>query len=191
MSTPVQQIRTRMFARVLGPFFTIVPTTVAVRGAYMRTLFTEFQANPMWPWLFGAILLIAGLIIIAFHQYWRSPAAVIVSLAGWFLAIRGVLLLTVPAAYNAAGNALYSSGATAVIWMIFICLAMAGLYLDLRRLAAGRGGQAEMRSSVPSSRIALQPRWNIASIISSPRSVDAANANPSPLSSGAWRTPRR
>ena len=125
----------------------------------------------------------AGLIIIAFHQYWRSPAAVIVSLAGWFLAIRGVLLLTVPAAYNAAGNALYRSGATAVMWMIFICLAVAGS--DLRRLAAGRGGQAEMRSSVPSSRIALQPRWNIASIISSPRSVDAANANPSPLSSGA------
>jgi hypothetical protein len=129
MSTSVQQIRTRMFARVLGPFFTIVPTTVAVRGAYMRTLFTEFQANPMWPWLFGAILLMAGLIVIAFHQYWRSPAAIIVSLVGWFLAIRGVLLLTVPAAYNAAGNALYSSGATAVIWAVFICLALAGIYL--------------------------------------------------------------
>ena len=106
MSTSEQaQVRTRMFARALGPFFTIVPTTVAVRGAYMRTLFTEFKANPMWPWLFGAILLIAGLVIIAFHQYWRSPAAIIVSLVGWFLAIRGVLLLTVPQAYNAAGDA--------------------------------------------------------------------------------------
>jgi hypothetical protein len=50
----------------------------------------------MWPWLFGAILLISGLVIIAFHQYWRSPAAVIVSIVGWFLAVRGVLLLTVP-----------------------------------------------------------------------------------------------
>jgi hypothetical protein len=73
----------------LGPFFTIVPTTVAVRGSYMRTLFAEFKANPMWPWLFGAILLILGLVIIAFHQYWRSPAAIIVSVVGWFLAIRG------------------------------------------------------------------------------------------------------
>ena len=54
------QVRTRMFARALGPFFTIVPTTVAVRGAYMRTLFTEFKANPMWPWLFGAILLMSA-----------------------------------------------------------------------------------------------------------------------------------
>lgn len=130
MSTSEQaQVRTRMFARALGPFFTIVPTTVAVRGAYMRTLFTEFKANPMWPWLFGVILLIAGLVIIAFHQYWRSPAAIIVSLVGWFLAIRGVLLLTVPQAYNAAGDALYSSGATAAIWAVFLCLASAGLYL--------------------------------------------------------------
>jgi hypothetical protein len=46
MSTSAQaQIRTRAFARVLGPFFTIVPTTVAVRGSYMRTLFTEFKAT--------------------------------------------------------------------------------------------------------------------------------------------------
>ena len=123
------QIRTRMFARVLGPFLTIVPTTVAVRGSYMQTLFNEFKANPMWPWLYGAILLMGGLVIIAFHQYWRSPAAIIVSVVGWFFAIRGVLLLTVPRAYDAAGNAVYSSGASAVIWVLFICLASAGLYL--------------------------------------------------------------
>jgi hypothetical protein len=123
------QIRTRMFARVMGPFFVIVPTTVAVRGGYMQALFNEFKANPMWPWLFGAILLIGGLIIIAFHQYWRGPAAVIVSLVGWFFAIRGVLLLTVPRAYDAAGDAIYSSGATAAIWVLFLCLAAAGVYL--------------------------------------------------------------
>jgi uncharacterized membrane protein len=130
MSTSEQaQVRTRMFARALGPFFTIVPTTVALRGSYMRTLFTEFKANPMWPWLFGAILLIFGLVIIAFHQYWRSPAAIIVSVVGWFLAIRGVLLLTVPSAYEAAGDAVYSSGATVAIWVVFLCLALSGLYL--------------------------------------------------------------
>jgi hypothetical protein len=130
MSTSLQtQVRTRMFARALGPFFTIVPTTVAVRGSYMRELFTEFKANPMWPWLFGAILLMFGLVIIAFHQYWCSPAAIIVSVVGWFLAIRGVLLLTVPRAYDAAGNAVYNSGATAAIWAVFVCLAASGLYL--------------------------------------------------------------
>jgi len=130
MSTSEQsQVRTRMFARVLGPFFTIVPTTVALRGSYMQTLFTEFKANPMWPWLYGAILLIAGLIIIAFHQYWRSLGAITVSGAGWFLFIRGVLLLTVPMAYSAAGNTIYNSGAIWAIWALFLFLASAGLYL--------------------------------------------------------------
>jgi uncharacterized membrane protein len=94
----------------------------------MRVLFTEFKANPMWPWLFGAILLISGLMIIAFHQYWRSPAAIIVSVVGWFLAIRGVLLLTVPQAYDSAGDAVYS-GATVLIWVVFTCLALSGAYL--------------------------------------------------------------
>ena len=51
------------------------------------------------------------------------------SVIGWFLAIRGVLLLTVPRAYDAAGKAIYSSGAIAAIWVLFICLASAGLYL--------------------------------------------------------------
>ena len=38
MSTSGQpQTRTRMFARVLGPYLTIVPATVAVRGSYTRT----------------------------------------------------------------------------------------------------------------------------------------------------------
>jgi hypothetical protein len=49
MSSEQSQVRTHMFARVLGPYFTIVPATVGVREAYMRTLFTEFKANPMCP----------------------------------------------------------------------------------------------------------------------------------------------
>jgi hypothetical protein len=124
------QIRTHMFARVLGPYFTIVPTMVGVREAYMRALFGEFKANPMWPWLYGAILLMLGLVIIAFHQYWRSPAAVIVSVVGWFLAIRGVILLVVPQAYTSVGNAVEGgSGGQALVRVLATCLALAGLYL--------------------------------------------------------------
>ena len=40
-----------------------------------------------------------------------------------------MLLLTVPQAYDAAGNVVYSTGLKAVIWVIFGCLALAGLYL--------------------------------------------------------------
>jgi hypothetical protein len=51
MSTPqLQQLRTRMFARVLGPFFLVVAATTVARASDMRTLLSDFEANAAWPW---------------------------------------------------------------------------------------------------------------------------------------------
>jgi hypothetical protein len=47
-------------------------------------------------WFAGALLLFGGLLIIAFHQYWSSAAAMAISLFGWFLALRGTVLLGAP-----------------------------------------------------------------------------------------------
>ena len=130
MSQPdPSQIRTRMFARAFGPFFTIVPSIVAVRATtQMPVLLHEFASDPMWQWVLGAVLLMWGSIIIAFHQYWRSAAAILVSLLGWFLAIRGVLVLAVPDIYNSAGSALERNDIP-LVRAIFIAVALVGLYL--------------------------------------------------------------
>jgi hypothetical protein len=123
------QIRTRMFARAFGPFFLIVPSTIAVRASsQMPVLLHEFSSDPMWQWVLGAFLLMAGSVIIALHQYWRSAAAILVSLMGWFLAIRGVLVLAIPSVYNSAGNAL-EQNAIPVVRAIFAAVALVGLYL--------------------------------------------------------------
>jgi hypothetical protein len=123
------QARTRTFARVLGPFFFIVPATIAVRASHMRTLFAEFETSPLWAWVLGAGLLMFGLVIIGLHQYWRSVAAVIVSLLGWFLAVRGLLLLIVPQVYNAAGDSLAGPVANVAVRVGFAGLSLVGLYL--------------------------------------------------------------
>jgi hypothetical protein len=123
------QIRTRMFARAFGPFFAIVPSIVAVRATtQMPVLLHEFASDPMWQWVLGAFLLMAGSVIIALHQYWRSAAAILVSLLGWFLAIRGVLVLAIPNVYNSAGNAL-EQNAIPLVRAIFAAVALVGLYL--------------------------------------------------------------
>lgn len=82
MSASEQQIRTRTFARVLGPFLVIVTVTGVLRASQMRELLSTFAANPMWAWVVGAFILLFGLVIIAMHQYWRGLAAIIVSLLG-------------------------------------------------------------------------------------------------------------
>ena len=123
------QTRTRMFARAFGPFFLIVPSIIAVRASsQMPVLLREFSGDPMWQWELGAILLMWGSVIIAFHQYWRSVAAVLVSLLGWFLAIRGILILAIPDVYDSAGKTL-EQNTIPVVRAIFAGLALIGLYL--------------------------------------------------------------
>jgi hypothetical protein len=95
-ATPEARARTRAFARVIGPFLTIVATIMVVRMPTIGTTLTAFFENPMLVWMVGAMLLMGGLLIIALHQYWSGLSAILISLFGWFLALRGVVLLAAP-----------------------------------------------------------------------------------------------
>jgi hypothetical protein len=135
MRTPVTAAdasqRTRSFARVLGPFIAVVPVIVAIRAGSIGNQLSSFSADPMWPWVLGAMLFFAGLFVVAFHQYWRSVAAVIISLFGWFLLLRGFALLAMPQliANTAKSATETSSPALVVVRVGFGLLALCGLYL--------------------------------------------------------------
>jgi hypothetical protein len=123
--------RTRTFARVLGPFVAVVPAIVAIRAGSLGSIMSSFSADPLWPWMAGAMLFFCGLFVVAFHQYWRSVAAVIISLFGWFLLLRGFALLAVPQlVVDAATSAAQTSGpAVGLVRVGFGLLALCGLYL--------------------------------------------------------------
>ena len=90
------QTRTRFFSRVLGPFLVIVDVAAVARASDMQTLLSQFEANSLWTFVTGAFILLFGLIIVAAHQYWRGAAAIIVSLLGWLIVLRGLLLVAFP-----------------------------------------------------------------------------------------------
>jgi len=90
------KIRTRAFARVLGPFLVLVPGIIVVRAPDIHSILSSFFQNEVMVWFAGAFLLFCGLLIIAYHQYWSSAAAILISLFGWFLALRGLVLLAAP-----------------------------------------------------------------------------------------------
>jgi hypothetical protein len=121
--------RTRAFARVIGPYLLIVPTIVAVRApsASMETILSAFFQNDALVWIAGGLLLFLGLLIIAHHQYWSSPAAVGISLFGWFLALRGVVLLAAPQLI--AGGAAAALNMIPVVQIGFGILMLVGLWL--------------------------------------------------------------
>lgn len=126
MKTVVQQ-RTRSFARVLGPFLTIIVAAGLARAADMRQLLSEFTASDVWPWVTGAFITAGGISIVAFHQIWRGTAAIIISVLGWLLVIRGILLIAFPGVFAAVGD--WMIDATAAWIAGFVVMGLIGLYL--------------------------------------------------------------
>nr|WP_234935342.1 MULTISPECIES: hypothetical protein [Mycolicibacterium] len=116
---------------MLGPFIAVVPAIVAIRAGSIGSQLSSFSADPMWSWSLGALLFLCGVFIIAFHQYWRSVAAVIISLFGWFLLLRGLALLTVPQLIVEGAESATQTSDTAVdvVRVGFGLLAVCGLYL--------------------------------------------------------------
>ena len=125
-ATQETQARTRAFARVTGPWLAIVPSIIMLRVSEMGALAAEFFENGLFVWFAGALLLFVGLLIIAFHQYWTSVAAVIISLFGWILALRGLLLMAAPEVYERAATAMDT---ILFVRLIFGVLVAIGLYL--------------------------------------------------------------
>ena len=127
-ATPKSAARTRAFARVIGPWLAIVPGIIVVRAPEMGgTFLSGFFENAVLVWFAGGLLLFGGLLIMAFHQYWSSPPAVLISLFGWFLALRGLVLLAAPQLIERAGAA--STDAIPLVRIGFGALVVAGLWL--------------------------------------------------------------
>ena len=125
-ATRESQARTRAFARIIGPWLVIAPSIIVLRAPDMGALASEFFKSELFVWFAGALLLFAGLSILAFHQYWSSVAAVLISLFGWILALRGLVLMAAPQLYERAAS---SMDAIPLVRLIFGVLVALGFYL--------------------------------------------------------------
>jgi hypothetical protein len=139
-ATSESRIRTRAFARVIGPYLAIVPAIIAVRAPDMDQLASSFFALPALVWITGGLLVFAGLFIIAFHSIWSSLPAVLISLFGWFLALRGLVLLIAPGLMERAAVA--STGAVLAVRLGFGLLVLIGLRLTYEGWFAAPAGGA-------------------------------------------------
>lgn len=110
-SSDLPRERTRMFARVMGPYLAVVAFSAAVRPHDMRTMLAGFESDPLWAWSIGAFILLSGLVVIALHPYWRGAPAVLVSGLGWLVAIKGLALVIASHwYYSLADSAIGSPG---------------------------------------------------------------------------------
>jgi hypothetical protein len=101
--------RTWLMARIVGPFLAILGAAVALRAQTMPLLAPALMQDAPLVFVTGIVTLAIGLVMIAAHNWWNSPAAIVISLLGWLTAVRGAVLLLAPdIVATIAGSALQS-----------------------------------------------------------------------------------
>lgn len=118
---------TRAFARVLGPYLVVMTIAAVARGSQMPTLMSDFTASTAWFWVTGAFVLLIGLTVIASHTRWRGAPAMIVSILGWAITAKAVLLLALPQVSVSTAEFLLSRDGW---WQaLMVLMTLIGLYL--------------------------------------------------------------
>lgn len=123
-------LRTRAFARVIGPYMAIFTTIIAIRLPTATGIIDNLFADPAIVWTLGAVMVGGGLVIIGGHRNWRGPAAIVISLFGWFVLLRGVgLVATTSAVQDIAESATLDPTSLTLARVFFGLLALIGAWL--------------------------------------------------------------
>jgi hypothetical protein len=131
------QTRTRTLARIVGPYMAIAGAALIARADTMALMLPGFMADGPLVLATGAFALMAGLVMIAAHHHWNGPAAIVISLIGCLVALKGALLMAAPdfgAALSAAvaRNPLVLIAAAGAMILIGLWLAILGWFLRNR-----------------------------------------------------------
>jgi hypothetical protein len=99
------------------------------RDSYSKML-AEFQDNTALGFITGAFVLALGAAMVAIHNLWTSPLAILVSVIAWWTLLKGVFLLAIRQRFLALANVVSFKNSVlfgAVVITFGAALLMAGL----------------------------------------------------------------
>lgn len=85
-----------LIARIFGVIYTVIGLGILINGDHYRKVVDNFLKNPALTYLGGLIALLAGFLLVTYHNIWDGSWRVIISVIGWMALVKGVLLLICP-----------------------------------------------------------------------------------------------
>jgi hypothetical protein len=93
----IVQPLTVFLARLIGLTMILVPAAELIHGQTTIATMTAIVGSPPAVFVIGTMFLIVGLAIVLGHNVWRGGVLpVVVTVIGWLLLLRGLLLLVLP-----------------------------------------------------------------------------------------------
>ena len=81
---------------LLGTYLLAGGFGAVLRGHLWSEIIDEFDRSPGLVAVTGAVAFVVGALVVTVHNVWNSPAAILVSAAGWVACAEGLSLLAVP-----------------------------------------------------------------------------------------------
>lgn len=154
----------RYIARLMGPVLLTIGIGMALgllmEGHGYSSLLKEFIANRGLIFITGALALLAGVAIVNAHNLWVPDWRVIVTILGWLLILRGIMLLVFPVTVQTLGDRMVASqgGIVAGATVTFVLGAILSI-VGYEHLWNKRGRrQSSARASSSGRRSAKRPR---------------------------------
>ncbi len=85
-----------LVAKILGIAYISIGLGVLFSPGHYKKLFSDFDKNPTFVYLGGIMALLAGFLIVNFHNIWIKDWVVVITVVGWLALVKGVLLLIAP-----------------------------------------------------------------------------------------------
>ncbi|MCM8816091.1 MAG: hypothetical protein NC913_01050 [Candidatus Omnitrophica bacterium] len=82
--------------RLFGIFYLCIAINNVLNPDYYKRFFESFSNERFGMFLSGMIALIIGYVMIVNHNIWEFSKTVVVTITGWLILLKGVLILAVP-----------------------------------------------------------------------------------------------
>lgn len=144
----------------MGPVMLVIGIGMAlgliIEGESYSSLLKEFIGSRALIFITGVLALLAGLAVVNAHNLWVRDWRVIVTILGWLLVLRGIMLLMFPAIVQTLGDRVVAAksgivAGAAITFVIGAILSIMG-YEDLWSVTKPRRSAARASSSVKRTR---------------------------------------
>src|SRR3989338_6559615 len=119
-----------LLARLIGPYIIVIGASLMLNQKIFRQIMEDFQKNPSLVFITGLLTFVAGLATVLFHNIWVADWRVIITIFGWLMLIKGILLVVLPGALIKTTK-IYSKNFKLVMipWGIMILI---GIFLTVK-----------------------------------------------------------
>jgi hypothetical protein len=126
-------------ARAYGVVILAVALAALLSPARMKATLEDFERSAGLSFLAALFAVTLGMTLVIVHSVWADFPAALVSLLGWAILIKGILLLAVPEGLLKLGSALASSASMVRAWGVF-ALVLSIVYLVIGFAARALAG---------------------------------------------------